>query len=56
VIEAIDPIDVLSATQRELLGELVVENAELGGDVAMYWLRNNPRRPPRRSSRPCPMI
>jgi hypothetical protein len=46
VIEAIDPIDVLSAPQRELLGELVIENAELGGDVAIYWLRNNPRRPP----------
>jgi hypothetical protein len=43
VIEAIDPIDVLSAAQRELLG---AENAELGGDVAIYWLRNNPTRPP----------
>jgi hypothetical protein len=46
VIEAIDSIDVLSAPQRELLGELVAENAELGGDVAIYWLRNSPRRPP----------
>jgi hypothetical protein len=46
VIEAIDPIDVLSAPQRELLGELAAEHAELGGDVAIYWLRNNPRRSP----------
>jgi hypothetical protein len=46
VIEAIDSLGTLSTQQRELLREVAAEHPGFGGDLAVYWLRDAPARPP----------